>query len=132
MSFKGAGGTDGGMLHFIIGVAMLIGGGYMFLSSIMVTNVFSLSHGLYQAGSISISSGMILIPFMFGIGMLFYNSKNIFGWILTAGSLVAIVLGVIASTRFVFRAMSLFDMIVILILMIGGIGLILRSFRSQS
>ena len=71
-----------------------------------------------------------MIPFMFGVGFLFYDSKNWIGWILTAGSIIALIVGVIASIRFSFKAMTAFELITILVLAIGGLGLFIRSFRS--
>ena len=114
---------------------MLCAGFYMLLQSIVVTPVFGIGMGLFGfaffGGSFSITSGMILIPMMFGVGMIFYNSRNFIGWALAVGSLVALVVGVISSIHFVMRPMSLFDLLVILILTVGGAGLFLRSLRDQ-
>jgi len=126
---KGAGGTDGGIGQFIVGVIMLIGGVYMLLNSIQVT--YNFGARLFGFGDYGITSGMIMIPFMFGIGIIFYNSKNVIGWFLAGGSLVALVFGVISSIRFVFNRMSAFDLIVILVLTVGGLGILLRSLKSN-
>jgi hypothetical protein len=72
---------------------------------------------------------MILIPFIIGVVMVFYNSRNGLGWVLALGSLVALVVGVIRSIRFSFVGMSAFDLIVILVLLFGGLGLLLASMR---
>jgi len=134
MAMNGAGGSSGGIGQFFIGLAMMCGGGYLLLQSITVTHTFGMGMNLYRmpwvgGGHLSITSGMVLIPFIFGIGMVFYNSRNILGWILSCGSLIALVLGVLATVRFVMRAMSAFDLIVILVLAVGGLGLFLRSLR---
>jgi len=76
-----------------------------------------------------VTSGMLMIPFMFGIGMVFYNSYNLFGWVLVLGTIVALVFGVISSIQFTFKGMSAFDLIVILVLSVGGLGLFLRSLK---
>ena len=129
---RGAGGTNGGVGEFFIGLTMMCGGFYMLLNAIKVTSNFGMGMRLYGIGSYAVTSGMVMIPFMFGIGIVFYNSKNIFGWILTLGSMVALIFGVISSIQFTFRMMSAFDLIVILVLSVGGIGLFLRSFRTAS
>jgi len=129
MSFNGVGGTRGGLGPFFIGFAMLCGGIYMLLQSIRVTSHYGFGRSLYSLGGIGINSGMILIPFMFGVGMIFYNAKNYFGWLLAVGSLIALVFGVISSIHFTFQAMSAFDLIVILVLSVGGLGLFLRSLK---
>jgi hypothetical protein len=131
MSGTGAGGTEGGIAKFIVGLAMFIGGGYLLLNSIVVTNDFYWRSSLFHVGGFSLTSGVIMIPFMLGIGLVFYNYKNILGWILTLGSLLCLVLGVISSTHFVLRQMSAFELIVILVLLLGGAGLFLSSLRKQ-
>ncbi|WP_144213245.1 hypothetical protein [Shewanella donghaensis] len=127
---KGAGGTSGGIGSFFIGLIMMCGGFYMLLNAIKITSSFGMGHSLYRMGGMSLTSGMIMIPFMFGIGLMFYNAKNIFGWILTFGSLVGLIFGVISSINFRFTHMSAFDLIVILVLSIGGIGIFLRSLKT--
>lgn len=132
---NGAGGTSGGIGQFLIGLAMICGGGYLLLNAISVTSSFGLGARLYGVGMFGgqwgITGGMIMIPFIFGIGMVFYNARNVLGWLLAGGSLVALVFGVIASIHFHLRNMSSFDLIVILVLFVGGIGLFLRSLKSM-
>ena len=130
---KGAGGNSGGIGQFFVGVIMMCGGFYMLLNAINVTSNFALSSRLYGASMLgnqmSITGGMIMIPFMFGVGFLFFNSKNFIGWILAIGSIAALIFGVIASVRFSLKPMTAFELIVILVLAIGGLGLLLRSFK---
>ena len=77
-----------------------------------------------------LTTGMVLVPFIFGVGMVFYNAKSIIGWGLAAASLVFLVFGVISSISFKLRHMSAFDFLMILTLAVGGIGLILSSLRN--
>lgn len=129
---RGAGGSRGGIGEFFLGFAMLCGGIYLLLQNITVTNKFSLGFGLYRVGwlGINITSGMILIPFIFGVGMIFYNAKNLFGWLLAGGSLIALIFGVISNVQFSLRHMTAFELITILILGVGGLGLFLRSLKN--
>lgn len=131
---KGAGGSSGGIGHFFIGLIMMCGGFYMLLNAITVTSSFGFATRLYNfnafGSSMGLTSGMVMIPFMFGIGLVFYNSRNIIGWILSLGSISALIFGVISSVRFSLRTMSSFDLIVILVLAIGGLGLFLRSLKT--
>lgn len=129
---RGAGGTEGGVGSFLIGLVMLIAGGYLFLSSIHVSNHFHLGYRLFSVGGFGLTSGMVLIPFIFGIGMVFYNSKNPLGWVLAIGSLVMLGFGVISSINFRLQSMSAFNLITILVLLIGGLGLFLRSLKDFS
>ena len=132
---KGAGGTEGGAGQFLIGLVMMCSGFYMLFNAILVQSSFGMGMNLYGfsmfGGSRSITSGMVMVPFIFGIGIVFYNSKNPIGWLLAIGSLAALMFGVISSINFSMRSMSSFDLITILVLAIGGLGLFLRSLRTM-
>lgn len=129
MGFNGAGGTPGGAGRFFLGLAMLIAGGYLFFSSIRVYHVFSFGHSLFSVGSMRLTTGMTLIPLALGLGMVFYNARNPFGWLLFLGSMLAVCVGVIASIQFSMISMSLMDMLIILALFVGGAGLFFGSLR---
>lgn len=132
---SGAGGSSGGTGKFLLGLIMMSGGVYMLLNAISVTSSFGFGYRLYSVqalGGMNITSGTVMIPFMLGVGLIFYNSKNKLGWLLSIGSLVALVFGVIASVRFSMRTMTSFDLIVILVLSVGGLGLFLRSLKPSS
>jgi hypothetical protein len=130
MSMQGAGGTSGGIGRFFIGLVMMIAGGYLFLNAIQVTNQFHLGYTIYSFRFFRLTTGMTLIPFIFGIGFIFYDFKNVIGWILAAASLIMLGFGIISSIQFRLRNMSAFELIMILILLVGGIGLFASSFKS--
>lgn len=127
---RGAGGSDGGTGAFLIGLIMMIGGGYLLLNGIVVRPVLGFGSRMFGIGGVPITTGMVLIPFMFGVGLIFYNARNWIGWILAVGALVALVFGVLANMTLQLARMSAFDLIVILVLLVGGIGLFLRSLRN--
>lgn len=130
---RGAGGSNGGSGQFLLGFIMMCGGFYMLLNAIHVTSNFGMGTRMYGmsmfGSSFNITSGMIMIPFIFGIGIIFYNSKNPLGWLLSIGSVSALIMGVISSIQFTFRHMTAFDLITILVLSMGGLGLFLRSLK---
>ena len=124
---RGAGGSEGGTLTFFIGLVMMIAGGYLLLSNIVIRPVFGFRTAAFNIGGFGVTTGMILIPFICGVGMIFFNGHSKFGWFLAVGSIIALVTGVIANLNIQFAAISVFDLLVILILMFGGVGLFLRS-----
>jgi hypothetical protein len=132
LSSRGAGGTPGGSTSFVIGLTMACAGLYLLLDNIIVSNGFSLGYPLYHlGGSWSITSGGLLIPFMFGVGWIFYNARAPWGWILAGGALAAIIFGVIMSLNISIRTMSLLNLIIILVLLVGGLGIFARSLRKS-
>ena len=136
MGNAGAGGTPGGIGSFFIGFLMMCSGFYLLLQSIVVTQSFNLGLGLFHlalfGGPVSITSGMLLVPLILGIGMVFFDFRSYIGWLSAIGSLTALIVGVLVNLHFSFRTMSLFDLLGILILSIGGLGLFLRSFSDSS
>jgi hypothetical protein len=129
MGLSGAGGTSGGIGRFFIGLIMVIAGGYLFFNSIYVTHNFGFGTSLFALGGFHLTSGLVLIPFIFGIGLVFFNSKNYLGWALVIITLIMLLFGVISSIHFRFRHMTAFELLLILGLFIGGIGLFLSSLR---
>ena len=107
----------------------MIAVGYLLLHGIRERPQFGLGDVMYSIGSFPVTTGLVLMPFAFGVGMIFYNSRNWIGWLLAGGSVVALVVGVIASVNFTLVRMSTFDLLVIIILLVGGIRLFLRSLK---
>ena len=129
---RGAGGTPGGSLSFFLGLSMASAGLYLLLSSITVHSGFGLGLVLWNVGGrFGLTSGVLLIPFLAGVGVIFYNSKNSLGWILSVGSLAAIVLGVIMSLQISMRSMNLLELLLILVLLAGGLGIFAKSLVSS-
>ncbi len=129
---RGAGGSDGGVMTYFLGLGMMIAGGYLLLNNIIVAPPrLGFGRALYQFGGFPVTSGMVFIPFMLGVGLIFYKGRSWLGWGLAAGSILALVVGVISSTQLIFNRLSAFDLIVIFVLVAGGLGLFLRSLRSS-
>ena len=122
---RGAGGTPGGLGEFLIGLVMAAAGGYMLTSRVIVTGGFwSLWHG---AGGF----GVTLIPLLFGIGILFFNGKSVVGWLLLGAGAVIIFTGILMNMEIYFQHTTLFNTLVMLVLLVGGIGLMARGVRSH-
>ena len=127
---RGAGGTSGGTLAFFMGLLMASAGGYLLLDNIVVSSSWGLGVSLYRfGGGWNVTGGALLIPFMFGVGWIFYNSRAPWGWVLAAGSLAALIFGVLMNLSISLRSMSLLSLLIILVLLVGGLGLFARSLR---
>jgi hypothetical protein len=66
---------------------------------------------------------------LFGVGILFWNGKSVIGWLLTVAGALFIFAGIIANMHIYFQPTSLFNTMVMLILLVGGLVLIARSLR---
>jgi hypothetical protein len=120
--FEGPGGTPGGLGMFLFGLALAVAGGYLILSNTQVTSRY---WGWWGPNTF----GLTLIPFIIGIGLLFFNSKSIIGWLLAGGGAVIIFIGIIANLEIYFNQTSLFNVILMLILFAGGLGLMARALK---
>jgi hypothetical protein len=122
MDIKGAGGTPGGFGGFFAGLAMVVVGGYLLFSQVQVHSGFWSWFG----GN---TFGLTLVPLLVGIGFLFFDGKSRVGWMLAALGGLIILAGVIANLQIFFQPTSLFNTLIMLALIAGGIGLIAKSLK---
>jgi hypothetical protein len=122
--FVGPGGTSGGVLEFVVGLGLFIAGAYMVMSRVTVWSGFPSWFGDH-------TFGYTLVPFMLGVGLLFFNGRSILGWILAGGALVAIFAGIVMSLTISFAPTSLFGTLVIFGLLAAGAGLMARALREH-
>lgn len=122
--FRGAGGTEGGIGMFLIGFAMAVAGGYLLTQQVTVTSGYWRLWG-YNA------FGLSLLPLIIGIGWLFFDGKSIIGWLLTIAGAVILFIEIIMNLEIYFRSTSLFNTLIMLVLLTGGIGLVARSLRPR-
>src|SRR5213078_2899894 len=109
------GGTPGGLGDFLIGFAMSCVGGYLLSNQVSVVGSYWSFYG-------TSTFGITLIPMLIGIGMLFFNGRNLIGCLF-------ILAGVIANMHIYFQPTTLFNTLVMLVLLVGGLGLIARAIR---
>jgi len=123
---RGAGGTQGGVAQFFVGLAMAVGGAYLLTQRVTVTS------GFWSWGWLGGHSfGLSLLPLLVGAGLLFYDGKSRPGWVLTLGGALIVFLGILMNLRIYFEPTSLFDTLLMLLLLAGGLGLIARSLKAQ-
>jgi hypothetical protein len=120
---RGAGGTPGGIGQFIVGLVMAAAGGYLILNQVQVTTS-SWRFGQYGG------FGLTLLPLLVGIAVLFYNGKSVLGWLLTIAGTAIILASILMNMDIYFRQTTLFNTIVMLGLLFGGLGILARSLRS--
>ena len=120
----GAGGTPGGIGQFFAGLAMAGIGTYLFLNQVEVTGAWGRLWGFS-------SFGLSLVPMLVGMGMLFFNGKSVAGWLLTLIGFGIILAGILMNMDIYFRPTTLYNTLLMLVILAGGLGLVIRSFRAQ-
>ena len=104
---------------------MVIAGGYLLMTRVSVVSGGWMFYG-YNA------FGLSLVPLLIGIGLLFYNGRSLGGWALPFAGAIIIFAGIISHLQIYFQRTSLFDTLLMLGLLAGGIGLVARSLRDVS
>jgi multisubunit Na+/H+ antiporter MnhF subunit len=66
---------------------------------------------------------------LLGVAILFFNGKSVIGWVLTVGGLLFIIVGIIANMDIYFQRTSLWNTLIMLVLLAGGMGLVFKSLR---
>ena len=122
--FRGAGGTPGGLGEFLLGFVMACAGGYLLTQQVTVTSGFWHLWG-YN------TFGLTLVPLLFGVAILFFNGRSKVGWLLLLAGATILLAGILMNLEIYFRSTSLFNTLVMLVLLFGGLGLIARSLRSH-
>src|SRR3954447_18114301 len=104
------GGTPGGLGSFVLGLIMTCVGAYLLTDQVMVASSYWTFGGRN-------AFGISLIPLLFGIGLLFWNSRSVAGWLLTIGGALIILAGIIANFHIYFEPTSLFNTLIMLVLL---------------
>jgi hypothetical protein len=116
------GGSPGGLGTFLFGMVLTVAGGYLILNQVVVT-----SHPWRWWGPNTF--GLSLIPLLIGIGLLFVNGKSVAGWLLAIGGTVIIFAGILSNMDIYFRATTLFNTLIMLVLFVAGLGLMAKALR---
>ena len=117
---RGAGGTDGGLAMFFVGLVLAVAGGWL------LANQVTVSGGLWTLWGYN-SFGLSLIPFLIGTAILFFDGRSMAGWILLVAGVVIILAGILVNLRLYFQPTSLFNTLLMLAMLFAGIGLLARA-----
>ena len=109
---------------FLFGLGMAVAGAYLLTNQVTVTS------GFWHFGGFS-AFGLSLVPLILGIGMIFFDGRSKTGWLLTFAGVIIVVAGILTNLEIYFRPTSLFNTMLMLVLLAGGIGLVARSLRES-
>ena len=116
-------------LEFYIGILLMGAGLFFLLNKTIVSSGFSnWRFGSFGGfGGFNVSSGIVIVPLIIGIIWLFYNPKSIFAKLITILGGIFIVASIIMSLRISFTTTTMFDYVIMIVLIASGAGLLLRS-----
>lgn len=112
-------------IEFYIGIVLIFAGIFFLLSKAVVRS----SWLTFTVGGVNVSTGLIVIPLMFGVAWLFYNPKSFVAKMITVFGAIAIIGAIILSLRITFTTTSLFDYLIMILLIASGTGMLLRAYK---
>lgn len=117
------------LLQLLAGLAMLVAGLFIFSQKVMVSSGF-FGFG-FTLGGIQLSNGLIMVPFIIGIVWMFGSGGSLLSKLFTIASVIIIIAAVVMTSHISLMRMTLYEWIVILVLIFGGAGLLARLLLSD-
>lgn len=117
------------LLLLLLGILMCCGGLYIFSTHVIVRNGFSFN-GMYRGiglfGARGIPGGLVVIPLILGIVIWVIFPRSFAGKLVTILGTLFIIIGVISSVNLEWKTSTLYEMVLMLVLIFGGGALALR------
>ena len=118
------------LLQFLGGLIMLVVGLFIFSQKVMVSSSF-FGGGIWF-GHFRMTNGMIMIPFIIGIVWMFASGGSFLSKVFTGLSVLLILVAIILTTNLSIVRLSLYEWILILVLIFGGAGLVAKTLLATS
>jgi hypothetical protein len=110
------------LMTFAAGLVMLVVGLFIFSQKVIVYSSF---FGGFSISGARFSSGMVVVPLIIGIVWMF-ATDSFLSKVFSALAGLLIVVAVIMSTNLYLRSITLYEWILILVLIFGGLGMLAR------
>lgn len=111
-------------VEFIVGLAMLVIGLYLFTGRVSVSSSF-FSSGIYY-GTVRIPTGAVFVPFIVGIIMVFAKPESFLSKLVAGLGVLIILVSIIMSVNIRLETISLYEWLLYIIAIFGGLGLVCR------
>lgn len=112
------------LVEFIVGLAMLVIGLYLFTGRVSVSSSF-FSSGI-NYGSIRVPTGAVFVPFIVGIIMVFAKPESFISKLVAGLGVLIILVSIIMSVNIRLETISLYEWLLYLVAIFGGLGLVCR------
>jgi len=110
-------------LDFVLGILSLGGGLFLIGQAVSVSSVWGAG---FRFWGMSLPSGLVIVPLLIGIGMLFFNHKGRLWKYVTGLGIILILLAIILSVRITVHRIQLFDFVLMFGFTAAGIGMLFR------
>ena len=110
------------LMQFVAGVIMLVVGLYILSQKVMVSS----SYGFFSMWGGRFSSGLIVVPLIIGIVWMFATGGSFVSKVFTVLSVILIIASIVASTRIWLVSITMYEWVLILVLIFGGAGLVAK------
>jgi hypothetical protein len=117
-------GGSGIMKNLLGGIALFVLGVYLITQNTVVRTGINLA-GI--TGGYNPPFGILLIPVLIGIVLLFAMKRQVWGWILIGFGLATILLGLLMGLEIYFKPVSLYVAILMYGCTAAGVGLMIRG-----
>lgn len=114
------------LLQFLAGLAMLVSGLFIFSQKVTVSSGF-FGYGL-RIGGLYMTNGLVMIPFIIGVVWMFASEGSFASKVFTVAGVLLIILAIIMTTNIRLVSITLYEWVLILVLIFGGAGLLARIF----
>lgn len=118
----------GNALTFFVGIIIFGLGTFLIFQNTTISSSFGLSRMI----GFNPPFGLVLLPLIIGIIMLFFSEKSVFGWILVVFGVLIILLGILMGLEITFRRTTLFIAILMYGMTAAGIGVTLKGLYGKS
>ena len=112
--------------QFVAGVVMLIVGLFILSQKVVVSSGWFGYGGTIMLGGVRLNSGMIMIPFIIASGASFASK------LFTALSVILIVASIILNTNIYMVSISMYEWVIMLVLIFGGAGFVAKVLFSDA
>ena len=117
---------------FFLGLLMFGAGLFMIFQNAQVRSNLGYGGYFYHIGNWNVPNGLIMLPLIAGIFMLFMMEKRIFGWIVTILGIIFILMTILMNVRIEWRTTSAYVFVIMFGLTAAGGGLLMRAlFRKR-
>lgn len=112
------------LAEFVIGLIMLVVGLYLFSQRVSVSS--SMFSGGFTYGNIQVPTGAVFVPFIIGVIMMFVKPESILSKLVAFLGVILIIASIIMSVHIRLETITLYEWILYLIAIFGGLGLVCR------